>query len=165
MEKMNIKKLDGESHKKGVLDEWQQKGLSTSRRMDIEDAFLDDCHEWHAVTNNGDTLLIFEIRRAANKFIKTLKIYYGPKFDSNFEESGTDLDNIESMVNVFKSFGAIFAKLVDEAKDTLNRTFKIYSDHPFEQIFFVEIAKILKSKYPDKYKTKFYGKWIEIEIP
>ncbi len=165
MENMTIKKLDKDSLKKGVLEEWTQKGLSPSSCMEIEDALLDACHDWYAVTDNGDTLLVFEIRRAVNKFIKTLKLYYGPRFDSNFEKSGVDLDAIESMLGVVvQSFGVVFAMLINEAKDTIDRTFKIHSDHPMERMFFVEIAKILRKEYPNQYKAKFYGKWIEIEV-
>ena len=163
--KMDIKELDKESLKKSVLDEWEKKGLPASRSMEIEDALLDDCHDWYAVTDNGNTLLVFEVRRALKKFIKTLKLYYGPQFDSDIIDTGAEVETIESMLEmVFVTFGAVFAALVDQAKDTLDRKFKIHSDHPMERLFFMEIAKVLRREYPDQYKAKFYGKWIEVEV-
>ncbi len=165
---LRIQELKEDVLKKNVLNEWQANGLSVSRCMEIEDTLIgdcNDCHDWYAVKNNGDTLLIFEVRRAVNRFIKTLKIYYGPDFDSNFADSGADLEAIESVLEVVvKSFGFVFAELIDQAKDTLDRTFKIYSDHSMERLFFIEIAKVLKTEYPDQYRAKFYGKWIEVEV-
>ncbi|NDV20985.1 hypothetical protein GO013_16360 [Pseudodesulfovibrio sp. JC047] len=162
---MSILELNDSPLKAAILEEWQKDDIAPSRKMEMEDAFLDNCHDWYAIKDKNKTILVFEVRKALNNYIKTLKIYYGPQFDSNFEELGAEIDELENMLSiVVQTFGYIFETLIDKAKDTLDRTFKIHSSHPMERIFFMEIAKDLKKEYPNEYKAKFYGNWIEIEV-
>jgi len=152
-----------DANKSQIIKEWEAMGLRPNDKLTLEDAFLDDCHAWYAVcSEKNETIVAFEIRKVLDNYIKPLKVFYGPQFDWG---PGKDLEDIEAIITlVIEALGTFLAFLIDQAKDTLNRTFKIYNDHPKSQAYFLAFAKQLRDQQPDQFKAKFYKNWIEIEV-
>lgn len=155
---MQISTIDY-SHKSQLRDEWEARGASHSDLATLDSELA--CPErWYAISKDGKTKAVFDVRQAP-KYFKNMKVIFAPDicFDDNEIEYENAVPIIDEMVDILAE---IFGYHLNDLEQGNNNFFKIYSDHREVRLIFYEFCKYLKGKYPDRYKLKFYGKWIEI---
>jgi len=142
-----------------IRGEWENRGATLSDLSTFDSEFA--CTEkWFGVFDNGKTEAIFNVRQAPN-YLKNMRVIFAP--DIRIDEEGGDYEEAKPIVlRMVDILAKIFSYHLMDLKDGNNDYFKIYSDHREVRLIFYEFCRYIENQFPEKYKLKFYGKWIEI---
>jgi hypothetical protein len=162
--KMIIEKLCTPAEKESAVQGWTGNGVARSGIMFILDEMLSGDSEWNVIIAGGTNIAVFDVRHvpAGNpNYHKALRIYFAPSLNP---DDGQSVEEVEEMIDkVVKSLAYAFKYMLEGAKETNEQLVKIYSQHPHMLSIFREFVLYLTQNYPNLYKGKFYGKWVEIQ--
>jgi hypothetical protein len=154
---MQVVGLD-DLRKQAVRGDWENRGASLSDLASLEADFAYPSR-WYGVESEGKVNAVFEVSSAPN-YLKNMKVHFAPDFSLDLE--GLDYDGAKSIIfGVVDALGAIFTYHLRCLGDGTSQV-KIYNDSQDVRLIFYHFCRYLEDSYPDKYKFKFYGKWLEI---